>query len=329
MTQRKSRSIGAGLVALARYFAVWLASATGVLAADPEGIPWRSDLGRARAEAHALGRPLWIQFTGPWCHNCTRMDRETFPQPTIGTLAREFFVPLKLQSDVFENLALQYGLTGIPATVLVKPTGELIAKQEGFLEPEPFRAYLESGLGRYDPHGLYAARRAGAAKSDEGGVALAGYCPVSLVSDHRLVPGQTEVAIRHEGRLYRFANALLLNTFKKQPERYLPVNGGRCPVAQVERGEVRPGHPQQGALYQGHLYLCADEANLNKFLTDPEKYAHVDVADRGFCPHCLGAEGLLVRGHPEYSLVRGGRRYLFPSQDHLEAFRAGTETARR
>src|SRR3954470_22819714 len=41
-------------------------------------IAWRTDLAQAQAEARSRNLLLWIQFTGPWCINCRRMDRATF-----------------------------------------------------------------------------------------------------------------------------------------------------------------------------------------------------------------------------------------------------------
>ncbi len=38
---------------------------------------------RAMEDARAANRLLWIQFTGPWCPNCTRMERDSFPHPAI------------------------------------------------------------------------------------------------------------------------------------------------------------------------------------------------------------------------------------------------------
>ena len=66
-------------------------------------------------------------------------------------------------------------------------------------------------------------------------VALSGFCPVSLVSDKRLVQGQSEYTVTHEGRLYRFANLVTFNLFRRDPERYVPVNQGNCPVSQLDR----------------------------------------------------------------------------------------------
>ena len=76
------------------------------VAPDPDPIAWRDDYGTALEEARAANRLLWIQFTGPWCPNCTRMERESLPHPAVVQHARESFVPLKLRSDVHEQLAL-------------------------------------------------------------------------------------------------------------------------------------------------------------------------------------------------------------------------------
>ncbi len=316
---------------------VGLACAVVASAAGPDAIAWRTDPVGAREEAQAAGRLLLIQFTGPWCHNCLRLERETLVDPKVVGLARDRFIPVRLRSDVHEELAVAANLTGIPATLIVRPSGEVLARHEGFVDAATFSAFLESSLDRFDPsrRQLAAAppEAAATAAGDRDGVALAGYCPVSLVADRRLVPGRDAVTLEHDGRVYRFASARLRSAFQKQPERYVPVNGGRCPVMQVDRGESLPGDPRWGVLYQGHLYLCRDEQGRARFLKSPERYAHVDVADRGFCPHCWGRDGLLVRGWPQHSLTRGGRRYLFPGPDHLEAFRDApdpeAETARR
>jgi YHS domain-containing protein len=152
--------------------------------------------------------------------------------------------------------------------------------------------------------------------------ALSGYCPVSLVSDRKLVAGQTDYSVRHEGNTYRFANAALSERFRKEPERYIPANDGDCPVTELDRGLARPGDPRWGVLYQGRLYLCASEEARRHFLGDPRRYALVDVAEQGFCAHCLSETGLLVRGDPRIAITRDGLRYWFPDPSHRDAFLA-------
>jgi YHS domain-containing protein len=335
----------------------WGPGTIGASEADPEAISWRTDYARGLEEARTRHQLLWIQFTGPWCPNCTRMEQDSFPHPSIRQHARRSFVPVKLRSDENEELALDFDLSGLPATVIVAPSREVIAVRQGYLGPRELDDLLADALARQEARlkvgrrlasanapdpgasGLGRARASDALPPDpksqpgtrtktESRVALSGFCPVSLVSDKRLVQGQSEYTVAHEGRLYRFANPLTLDLFRRDPERYVPVNDGNCPVTQVDHGRLQPGNPRFGALYQGRLFLCATERARSRFLEQPARYAAVDVAERGLCPHCLAQDGLRVPGDPRYELSREGRRYWFPDPSHREAYLAAfAETA--
>jgi YHS domain-containing protein len=306
---------------------------------DSDAIAWRVDYAGALEEARAANRLLWIQFTGPWCPNCTRMERDSFPDPAIIQHARRSFVPLKLRSDVHEQLALSFDLSALPATVILAPTRQVVAIRQGYLAREELDGLLSEVLAAYRgparetgprPRESAPARTHSNRPKSEPQLALSGYCPVSLIADRRLVPGQAEYTVQHEGRVYRFASSVMSSLFRKDPERYIPVNRGECPVAQVEGQGARSGDPRWGVLYQGRLFLCATQEARQRFLNDPQRYALVDVAEQGFCPHCLGGSGLLVRGDPQYAITREGRRYWFPDPSHRDAFlTAGATTVRR
>lgn len=338
MVERKSPSIRAVAGVLVSIGLSWLPCVRAE-AADAPRIAWRDNLGAAQKEARALNRPLWIQFTGPWCQFCEMMEREAFVHPPVVEHARESFVPVKLQSDVHEDLAHRLGVTGLPSSIIVTPSGVSIARHEGYIDSNSFLAFLNSSLAR---SGMSAPRRpaapgsrpavASAAKPTprrEPEVALAGYCPVSLIKGQKLVPGQDSVTLEHAGRLYRFADRNGLEVFRKQPERFTPVNREGCPVAQVDLGEFRRGDPRFGILYGGHLYLCGDEAGRSAFLKNPERYARVNVVERGFCPHCWGSEALIVRGIFPATWPGPGGPSVLPGLDPLQASRDfGTKTRR-
>ena len=103
---------------------------------------------RALEDARAANRLLWIQFTGPWCPNCTRMESESFPDPTIIAHARRSFVPVKLRSDLNEQLVVACQITGIPASVVVAPNRDVIAIRQGFLGPDELDLFLRESLAR-------------------------------------------------------------------------------------------------------------------------------------------------------------------------------------
>lgn len=308
---------------------------------EPAGeIAWRHDYGPALQEAQSKHQLLWIQFTAPWCPNCARMEHDSFPHPAVQDQLKRSFVPVKLRSDLNEELALGFGLSGLPATVVLAPSREVLAVHQGYLGPEELAGVLDDARRRHKPYlaidGVRSApetkkqaEQSAARPKEETRLALSGYCPVSLVSEKRLVPGQAEYTAAHQGRLYRFASLITFNLFRRDPDRYVPSNGGNCPVAQLERQAREPGNPHFGVLFQGHLFLCATENDRRRFLQEPERFAAVDVVERGFCPHCLERDGLYVRGDPRIELNREGRRYWFPDSTHRQAFLAASESATR
>lgn len=293
-----------------------------VLALGRHPIAWRTDLTQARAEAATKDRLIWLQFTGPWCHNCRRIEHEAFDDPRMIEHAASDFIPVKLRADLHEELALSFGLSSLPATVLLRPGGEVVARVQGYVDPDAYAVFLHSSLGgegRLRTPSPVVARPP----------ALGGYCPVSLVDGHRLVAGRAEFRAEHDGTVYQFATASGRDAFRNAPERYVPVNGGRCPVAQVDRGLARAGSANWGALFKGHLYLFGDETDRARFLKRPERYTRVDVSDRGSCLHCWAVDNLLVRGHPTNGMTRGGRRDAFPEPASMDAFRLRSDTVRR
>jgi len=305
---------------------------------QPNSIRWREDYASALDEAKTADRLLWIQFTGPWCPNCTRMERDSFPAPPIVQHAQETFIPVKLRSDVHEQLALSFSLSAIPASIVVAPSRAVVAVQQGYLGPAELDAFLKdaharSGLARAKaeldaPKNALADQhrpeRGEPKRKTELQLALLGYCPVSLVRDRKLVLGQAGFAVERDGRIYRFVERALAEEFRNKPDRFIPRNDGACPVSEVDLGTKLPGNPKWGVIYQDRLFLCASALARQQFVKLPERYAAVDVAEQGYCPHCIRASGLLVRGDPRHELAHEGRRYWFPDPSHRDAFLACT-----
>lgn len=298
-------------------------------ATEPEAVSWRDEYGTALEEARSADRLLWIQFTGPWCPNCRRMERDSFPAPAVIKQSRAEFVPLKLRSDVHEQLAVGFQLTGLPATVVVAPDRTIVAIHQGYLGPEELVAFLKDARARRSSHAKDALAKASPGPGDPAADALAqhplalqGFCPVSLIVERKLAAGKPELALVHEGRTYQFASPEQRKRFLDDPARFVPLNQGRCPVSQVERGLSREGDPRYGVVFGGRLYLCASAADRDLFLKTPVHFAAVDVAEQGFCPHCLHESGLLVRGDPRHELSRNGLRFWFPDPTHRDAYLA-------
>jgi len=266
-------------------------------AAEAGSIPWRADFEGARAEARALGRPIWLQFTGASCGYCRKLERESFSRVDVAALARGRFVPVEAHTDVDEELARRFEITGIPATILLTPEGRVIARQEGYTDPATFLALLHRAAPPAPaPAPSPALIRTSAEARTGDALALAGCCPVRLIRTGMLEPGRPGVSLVHDGRRYRFADAAAREAFRQDPARYAPVEGGRCRVALVEEGRAVPGDPARGVSYRGRLYLCADEPARARFAADPERYAGADGAPRGDFPRALATTGDRARG---------------------------------
>ena len=128
---------------------------------DPESISWRTDYARALEEARTRNQLLWLQFTAPWCPNCTRMEQDSFSHPAIRGHAQQSFVPVKLRADVNEELALHFELSGLPATVIVAPSREVLAVRQGYLGPSELDVLLADSLSRHGARGTLASAKDG------------------------------------------------------------------------------------------------------------------------------------------------------------------------
>jgi len=258
---------------------------------EPDSIAWQGDYAKALEDARAANRLLWVQFTGPWCPNCIRMERDSFPHPMIAEHAQRSFVPLKLRSDVNEGLTAAFNLTAIPATIVIAPNRDIVGFHQGYLDAHELDGLLRDCLAKnpLKPAGVEGDGSSEAQPARPGTthekpraetiLGLSGYCPVSLITERKLVKGQSEYSIEYEGRTYRLASRAMSEQFRNEPARHVPGYGGSCPVTRVEQGLVKLGEPRWGVLYAGRLFLCASEQNRRRFLENPARYAPLDLAD--------------------------------------------------
>jgi YHS domain-containing protein len=256
---------------------------------EPAAVVWHEDYGSALELARAGNRLLWIQFTGPWCPNCTRMERDSFPHPAIVEHSERSFLPLKLRSDLNEELVAAFNLTAIPATVIVAPNRDVIGFHQGYLGPLELDGLLRDCLARHpvtsprqaQPGEKGQQTRKPQAKDEkqvsEAELALAGYCAVSLIEDRKLVKGVADHSVVHEGRIYRFVNLSASERFRQEPNRYRPWNDGACLVTHTVDGLAEPGEPRFGALYAGRLFVFASESKRRRFLENPDQYATAEL----------------------------------------------------
>jgi thiol:disulfide interchange protein len=107
----------------------------------PETV-WLSDYDAALKDAQSGNKLVVIDFFATWCGPCRMMERDTFPDEKIQQRLAGF-VPLKVDVDKQPKLAAQYGITGMPTTLVVDATGKPIAGALGYLEVADYLAVLD------------------------------------------------------------------------------------------------------------------------------------------------------------------------------------------
>ena len=90
--------------------------------------PWGRE---AFAIAARLDRPILLYIGADDCSWCTRMDRESYGDPSLGALIDSLFVPVRVDRDERPDVARRYqpalqslaGLRGYPVTLFLMPDG--------------------------------------------------------------------------------------------------------------------------------------------------------------------------------------------------------------
>ena len=87
------------------------------------------------------------------------------------------------------------------------------------------------------------------------------------------VKGNKKFGAIHRGRLYLFASADAQKAFLADPDRYAPALSGYDPVVFNETQKLVDGKRSIGLCYNGQVYVFANEASLQKFITSPKPFA--------------------------------------------------------
>ncbi len=82
--------------------------------------------------AQQTHRPLLVSFHTPGCSWCAKMDAETFTDPQIVELSRNF-VCVFVDSETDMATIRRYDVTEFPTTLLTDPEGHILSASTGFV----------------------------------------------------------------------------------------------------------------------------------------------------------------------------------------------------
>lgn len=99
----------------------------------------------ALARAKRENRPIVLDFEASWCVPCKRMDRETFPDPTVSRLL-DRCIFLKIDTDQHPDLAKGFGVVGLPDFRFLAPDGSERKRLLDFQNAKTFARVLKQFL---------------------------------------------------------------------------------------------------------------------------------------------------------------------------------------
>lgn len=103
-------------------------------------------------------------------------------------------------------------------------------------------------------------------------LAFRGICLVSMLDTGAIVDGHAEFTSTHCGRIVRFASAEFKARFDHAPEKYWPMQDGRCVVSARDEDCDREGDPEIAAVYRNRLWFFADDDHRKAFAADSKSY---------------------------------------------------------
>ena len=112
-----------------------------ISATAQNSISWQTDLDDALDEAEESKKPILLYFSASWCQPCQLLKSTTLRDPAVIDLVSPYLkVQIDYDSDAY--LVARYGITGVPAVLLLDSAGELVATSVGYRDTEQFQDWL-------------------------------------------------------------------------------------------------------------------------------------------------------------------------------------------
>ncbi|MDX1382353.1 MAG: thioredoxin family protein [Thermoanaerobaculia bacterium] len=112
-------------------------------ASPPHTEGWGQSLAAARAEAERTGGVIVVDLWADWCTWCKKLDEEVFTSELFEEWARDKVLLRVNTEDGGEGTRLQedYGVTGLPTTLLLDADGVKLGELQGF---SPAATYIQN-----------------------------------------------------------------------------------------------------------------------------------------------------------------------------------------
>lgn len=109
----------------------------------------QGDWASALAAAQKENKTIFVDAFTVWCGPCKMMDKQTFPDPSVGTFYNAQFINVKMDMEKGEGiqLAQTWNIHAYPTLLFFNPKGEMIHRVAGYHRPDNFLALGETVAG--------------------------------------------------------------------------------------------------------------------------------------------------------------------------------------
>jgi YHS domain-containing protein len=233
-----------------------------VTLAQTPGVAWRNNFDQAKVEAAQTGRLVLLHFTTKKCAPCRVLDQTVFNQPQVGPAIEQNFVPVRVDADDNQALAMNFRIDRVPTEIILTPEGKVLANPPIPDKPDPYLAQLQNIANHFRQAPPAAAQPAGPAHLNNAyanlpvAAAAQAAAPAAQVASNSAAASQPGQAQSQGNPYAAAAPRAQANPFTTAPPQASPANPyASTPPAPVNANAAMPDTARYGSA--ANVYAAA------------------------------------------------------------------------